>query len=191
MSELREKLLDAALKEVKKSGYAGASISDILKEAGAKKGSLYHHFGSKKDLILKMIEERVNNELKEESIALEQNEMNHLDQIIHFFQDSSQRDCINGCVLGTLMQELSYEDKDFNQALNKSLELWQEVFNIQLKNAQEKNEIKKDVNIDELSTFLMAILQGAVMVTKIQGNDKRYNQSINQVVIYLNSLRTS
>ena len=190
MSELKEKLLDAALKEVKKSGYTGASINDILKEAGGKKGSLYHHFGSKKDLILQMIEQRVNNELKDEWITLEQNDTNHLDDLIHLIQDSSQRDCINGCVLGTLMQELSYEDEDFNKALNTSLDLWQEVFYTKLKKAQEKEEIKAEVNIDELSTFLMAILQGAMLVTKMQGNDTRYNKSINQVVHYLNSIRT-
>lgn len=190
MSELREKLLDAALKEVKKSGYNGASINDILNEAGGKKGSLYHHFGSKKDLILKMIEERVNDELKDEWVDLEKDNNNNLDDLINLIKDSSQRDCINGCVLGTLMQEISYEDEDFNEALNKSLDVWQEVFKTKLKKAQEKKEIREDIDIDELSTFLMAILQGAMLITKMQGNDTRYNKSINQVIDYLNTLRT-
>ena len=189
MSKLREKLLDAALVEVKKRGYHGASINNILKLADGKKGSLYHHFVSKKHLVLRMIEERIYDELQNEWADLKKEQCDNLDNLIKLIKDSSKRDCINGSVIGTLIQEISYEDEDFNVVLNKVLDSWKELFEVQLKKAQEQKEIKKDVNIDELSTFLMAMIQGAMLITKIQGNDTRYNKSINQVIHYLNSLR--
>lgn len=57
--ESREKLLDAAFMEVYKNGYHGASTASILKNAGVPKGSMYHFFNSKKDLVLTAVEERI------------------------------------------------------------------------------------------------------------------------------------
>jgi TetR/AcrR family transcriptional repressor of nem operon len=58
-SNAREKLLDAAFDLVYIHGYAATSVDMILKTAGVPKGSLYHHFGSKKALVTAMIRERL------------------------------------------------------------------------------------------------------------------------------------
>lgn len=55
----REKLLDITFEEVYIHGYAATSVDTILKKAGITKGSMYHHFKSKKELVLAMIEERL------------------------------------------------------------------------------------------------------------------------------------
>jgi len=51
----RDRLLDAAFTEVYKFGYSGAATASILKRAAVPRGSMYHHFSSKKDLVLAMI----------------------------------------------------------------------------------------------------------------------------------------
>ncbi len=55
----RDKLLDATFVEVYRYGYHGASTAAILQKAGVPKGSMYHHFNSKKGMVLAMIEERL------------------------------------------------------------------------------------------------------------------------------------
>lgn len=55
----RDRLLDATFFEVYRYGYAGAGIAAILKEANVPKGSMYHYFRSKKELVMAMIEERL------------------------------------------------------------------------------------------------------------------------------------
>jgi TetR/AcrR family transcriptional repressor of nem operon len=55
----REKLLDVTFEEVYTHGYAATSIDAILQKASVPKGSMYHHFKSKKALVLAMIEERL------------------------------------------------------------------------------------------------------------------------------------
>lgn len=189
MSTLREKLLDAALQEITKNGYNGASVTDILNVAGGKKGSLYYHFSSKKDLALKMIEEKLLKEFQKEWDEVEQQTSNHLDTIIMQLQDCSQKDFQNGCILGTLIQEISYEDSDFNEALNQVIASFQGKLKSQLLKAKEAKEIKEDVDVDEVSMFLISILQGAMLMSKMQGNDMRYRQCSNQMLSYLNTLR--
>ncbi len=53
----RSSLLAAARDVFSSSGFAEASIADVVSRAGASVGSLYHHFGGKADLYLAMFED--------------------------------------------------------------------------------------------------------------------------------------
>ena len=53
----RGALLSAAREVFAASGFAEASIADVVDRAGASVGSLYHHFGGKADLYLALFEE--------------------------------------------------------------------------------------------------------------------------------------
>ena len=53
----RSALLAAAREVFAASGFAEASISEVVARAGASVGSLYHHFGGKADLYLAMFED--------------------------------------------------------------------------------------------------------------------------------------
>lgn len=48
----RERLIDTTQRLLWSDGYAGVSVDRICKEAGVKKGSFYHFFPSKEDLVL-------------------------------------------------------------------------------------------------------------------------------------------
>lgn len=52
----RDKLLDVTFEEVYRFGYCGAGTATILKKAGVPRGSMYHHFSSKKVMVMAMIE---------------------------------------------------------------------------------------------------------------------------------------
>jgi len=53
----RSTLMSAARDVFSSSGFAEASIADVVGRAGASVGSLYHHFGGKADLYLAMFED--------------------------------------------------------------------------------------------------------------------------------------
>lgn len=57
--EAREELLAAALRVFARRGYRLASVDEIASEAGYSKGAVYWHFSSKEDLLLALIEERI------------------------------------------------------------------------------------------------------------------------------------
>jgi len=141
-------------------------------------------------LILKMIEERIIRDAPQEWESLKTNTSNYLDALIVLLKDSSRKDFINGCVLGTLIQELSCEEEeDFHEALNKAVDGLEATFILQLQKAKDAKEIKADTNIEEVSIFLISILEGAMMVSKMKGNASRYDQCTNQMINYLNTLR--
>jgi AcrR family transcriptional regulator len=55
----RRRLLDAGEAVFGRSGFHGASVEEIAREAGATTGALYSNFASKEDLFLALFEERI------------------------------------------------------------------------------------------------------------------------------------
>ena len=55
----RQRLLDVAREVFAQKGYAGASLSEIARQAGLRKASLYHHFSTKDSLYLSVLDQLV------------------------------------------------------------------------------------------------------------------------------------
>src|SRR3954471_10460237 len=57
--EAREALLAAALEVFARRGYGQAGVDEIAAAAGYSKGALYWHFSSKEELLMALVEERI------------------------------------------------------------------------------------------------------------------------------------
>jgi TetR/AcrR family transcriptional repressor of nem operon len=56
VTDTRERLLEAALQLIWKEGLGGSSVDDICEQAQVRKGSFYHFFKSKADLVVAALE---------------------------------------------------------------------------------------------------------------------------------------
>ena len=56
--DVRERLLDAAVRVFARKGYAGTKIQDIVREAGLSTGAVYGRFGSKDELLREAVVSR-------------------------------------------------------------------------------------------------------------------------------------
>lgn len=54
--ETRTKIMESAIKLFSNSGFNKASVDDICAEAGISKGAFYHHFKSKQELFLALLD---------------------------------------------------------------------------------------------------------------------------------------
>ena len=57
--EARDELLSAALRVFARRGYRAAGVDEIAAEAGYSKGALYWYFSGKQDLLLALVDERI------------------------------------------------------------------------------------------------------------------------------------
>jgi AcrR family transcriptional regulator len=57
--ETRDELLTAALRVFARHGYRQAGVDEIAAEAGYSKGALYWHFSGKEELLMALLEERI------------------------------------------------------------------------------------------------------------------------------------
>ncbi len=63
--EARDELLSAALRVFAGRGYGDASMDAIAAEAGYSKGALYWHFASKEELLVTLLDERIDKPMRE------------------------------------------------------------------------------------------------------------------------------
>jgi AcrR family transcriptional regulator len=63
--DTRRALLDAAAKLIAERGYRGTTVDDVVAGGGLSKGTFYWHFKSKEDLLLAVLEERIDRPLHE------------------------------------------------------------------------------------------------------------------------------
>src|SRR5205085_6509626 len=69
--EARAELLSAALRMFAEHGYRQAGVDEIAAEAGYSKGALYWHFSSKEELLVALLDDRIDAPMREQVAVLE------------------------------------------------------------------------------------------------------------------------
>lgn len=183
----REKILDAVFKLVYINGYNGTSMAMILKDCGIPKGSLYHFFKSKKEMVLAVVKERISPSM-DEFYALEEVEgENGIDTIITAMLRVTKKDVLvsYGCPLNRLNQEMSPVDADFEVAINAIYEKIKE----KIVRLLENSTLRDDIESSSLAEYIIAGVWGALSLSPEQSSKKRYLSSINHLINYLKSLK--
>ena len=156
----RDKILNSAHKLFYERGFNGTSIDDILKDAGLNKGSLYHLFKGKKEVLLAVIAERIayNLEQKYKGVATVENPLQYLK---HKLLTTDNFDFKHGCALNNLVQEMSPVDADIAKALLKVYNDLEHYYFLALREESMNDEEKKS-----LAKMMVATIEGAIMAAK-------------------------
>jgi len=183
----REKILDAVFKLVYVNGYNGTSMAMILKECGIPKGSLYHFFKSKKEMVLAVLKERISprmDEFYKLEIVKEEHGLNII--IINILKVAQKQDAVTyGCPLNRLNQEMAPVDEDFEREIN----IIYDNIKTRLKRLIESSNLKGEIESDSLAEFIIATVWGNISLSPKQSSKKRYLASVNHLVNYLKSLK--
>src|SRR6202521_3067777 len=119
----RERLLQAAFREVYRYGFQSAGIDTILAATNVTKGALYYHFESKEALGYAIIEEIISEITRDRWVLPLQRskDKNPVDALIGIVQaiPARPRDVRNGCPLVNLAQEMSLLDEQFRKRLER------------------------------------------------------------------------
>ena len=183
----RDKILDAVSALLYVNGYNGTSMSMILNKCAIPKGSLYHYFKSKKEMVLAVIKERLSPRM-DEFYALEHIDNEHeINTIINSILKVTLKEelIMYGCPLNRLNQEMSPIDKDFEVEINAIYDkIRDKIINL-LKNSN----LKDGVDRDSLAEFIIATVWGSLSLSPTQSSKERYLQSVNHLITYLKSLK--
>src|SRR5580700_5890456 len=128
--DTRQRLLQAAFREVYRCGFQSAGIDTILAATNVTKGALYYHFESKEALGHAIIEEVVAEITSDRWMRpLGQNKDNNpIDALIGIVRaiPARPRDVKRGCPLVNLTQEMSLLNEQFRKRLERIFQAWQE-----------------------------------------------------------------
>src|SRR5215468_1583118 len=187
----RERLLQAAFREVYRSGFRGAGLDTILAATGVTKGALYYHFSSKEALGYAIVEEIVAALPRDKWLRPLQQGKDPIDALIGIVQATSVRpkDVQGGCPLVNLAQEMSPLDQQFRKRLERIFNGWQEGITTALRRGQSQGTVRRDLVPEETASFLIAMYEGYVLLAKNAQDPKVWNVGIRNIVRWLRTLR--
>jgi TetR/AcrR family transcriptional regulator, transcriptional repressor for nem operon len=187
----RERLLQAASREIYRSGFQSASVDTILAVAGVTKGALYYHFDSKEALGHAVIDEVIATCVRVKWVRPLQNGTDPIDALIGAVQDLPVRpaDVRGGCQLNNLAQEMSSLDAGFRKRLAIIFDAWREAVASVLREGQAHGSVRCDVEPAEAAGLLIAMVEGYASLAKNAQDPKVMKAGIRNIVDWLRSLR--
>jgi AcrR family transcriptional regulator len=190
--QTREMILSRSAQVFNRRGYFGASLADIMRETGLEKGGIYNHFTSKDQLALEafdyafgLVQQRVLKALDGKRHAIDR--LLALTQVFYAMAETPSID--GGCpVLNTAI-----ESDDTHPALrDRAREAMQQWFDMLRRIAirgVERDELRSDVDPDELASVFVAMVEGGAMMTKLHHDIAHMRRVTKQLEAYVVSLR--
>ena len=183
----KEKILKLSGQLFNTQGYKATSLRDITEASGYTKGAIYRHFNSKDELEIETLThlshqmfDLVRDRIKEQKTAGAK-----LRSILNYFETYISKPPLKG---GCPLMNVAIEADDAHPQLRKRAVLILDTLGDSiatiLKNGIRYGQIKRDIDVHYFSTVIIASLEGAIMMSKLRGND----DDIKRVIHHLDKL---
>jgi TetR/AcrR family transcriptional regulator, transcriptional repressor for nem operon len=167
----RSRIVEEAAPVFNQRGYEGASLQDIMEATGLEKGGLYRHFSSKEELAAECFRyawglsmERRSNDLKDVEGAIAK-----LKRVVQLF--ATRPSVVPG---GCALMNTAVEADDGNPKLRRlalgALRQWRGQLTGIVEEGIGAGEIRKDVDPCRLANRIIATLEGALMISRLERN---------------------
>ena len=186
----RDKLVETASRLFASQGYHATGMADILNEAQVHRGSLYHAFSSKKDLLVAVLEDYRNGigerllkpafggieDPVERILALLARYRHFLEETRFFF----------GCPIGSLALELREPDEEVRALLAVNFDAW--IRAVELCLIEARDRLPPDVDRRSLATFVLTTMEGGVMLARTYRRIEPFDAAVAHLRDYLERL---
>lgn len=189
----RKDILQAAFREVYRSGFQSAGLSGILANARVTKGALYHHFASKEALGYAIVEEIIAPHNRGQWLRPLQKCKDPIDALIGIVQGLPVRPeaVRGGCAWSNLAQEMSPLVAGFRKRLERVLHDRRQGVASALQAGQAHGTVRRGVDPAETAGFLIATVQGCASLAKNAQDPTVMKEGIKNIVRWLEYLRAT
>ena len=181
----RDHLIEVGLELMRRHGYGATGLQEILHTAGVPKGSFYHHFGSKEEFTVAVIERYVMLEAEHCQEVLGNTRQAPLRRLRRYFEDliqtAGQTAAIQGCLIGTLSLEVAASSALLQGRLSASFMHWQASIAMVLQEAVMKGDLPKSIRPDPLAGFLLNGWEGALLRSQADKSDAPLNDFLRYI----------
>jgi TetR/AcrR family transcriptional regulator, transcriptional repressor for nem operon len=189
----KERIVAAAAPIFNRSGFAGTSLSDLMAATGLQKGGIYRHFKSKEELAVAAFDPAWDTAWNIRWLGVDTtvNAVDQLKQFVANYIDRRTGLVQGGCpVLNTAV-----DSDDGNTVLRdharKALRQWIKRIGGIVSAGILKGEIRKDVDPHRAATVVISILEGALMIVRLQHSEQAFEQVREHLCGFLDSLASN
>lgn len=170
----RERILDAAERQVYQHGFNATTLESILTEAGASKGAFFHHFENKEALGRALIQRYAERDavlLDEAMGAAEATTDDPGEQVLaflRFFEEgvSSAGDLPPGCLFVTFIYERGPGIPADDDVIIRSIEIWRDRLLGKLEAAARQRPRLANTDLPSLADQVFTVFEGGFVLAR-------------------------
>lgn len=170
-----QQVLKNAMNVFWRHGYTGTSLSGLRAATGLNPGSIYNHFGSKKELFLQALGFYIN-AVVGERITTVLNRGEPLEGIESFFTTAFEpvplQDLI-GCLLTNTALDREIEDGQINAVVRDGIGRIEQAIAARLDQAQAAGDISPDIDSRDAAIHLVSCFQGLSVIGRLTKDKQR------------------
>ncbi|MBB3232581.1 TetR/AcrR family transcriptional regulator [Halomonas stenophila] len=167
----KERLLDSGLSMLLVRGYNDLGIQALLEATGTPKGSFYHHFRSKEDFTLQVIDRYMAEVHRGLDHSLGNTSLPPLERVRLFFelsQEKYRQEGYLGCLLGGVGQELSGVSETFRRKIESCFTAIAIRIAGCLEEARQRGELPPEKDPRQMADLLVDCWEGAALRSRLR-----------------------
>jgi len=192
MDELstRDRLVFAAMKLFGEKGYLSTSVQDILREAGANAGSLYHAFPTKQDVLVAVLDlyrQGIEPMLLAPAWAGVDDPIERIFALLASYRQALElSDCLYGCPIGSIALELHEPDPPVRELLSINFTQW--VGHVEGCLVAAGERLPADLDRHMVAILVLNVMEGGVMQSRTHRTLEAFDASVAGLRDYLTRL---
>ena len=169
----RKRIVEAAAPIFNQHGYQGSSLNALMEATGLKKGGIYRHFASKQELAAEAFDYTWEAAWKARLLHVDEkaNGIDKLKQLIANFIER-RPPVPGGCPVLNTAVDADDGNPILRSRVGKALRSWTGRLQAYVEEAQQQRDAEPDVDSKDVATLIVASLEGALMMSRIQRNDE-------------------
>ena len=184
----RERIIRQAAPLFNQRGYEGSSMQEIMVATKLEKGGIYRHFPSKQQLAAEAFDYAWDEARNARRHDLDRDE-NSVDKLKHFIANFVERrgSVPGGCPLLNTATDSDDGNIVLRTRARKALQDWQSFLGSIIANGIRKGEIRTDVAKAKLANVIIASLEGAIMIGRLEQSVEPLRHAQSHLDNYLES----
>ena len=158
-----------------KQGYYNTSIDDILKELSLSKGAFYHHFESKEEFFVNIIQNLVFQKVYHmlvEPISATEDPLNAISKCFEDALETAEHNELDyGFVLSNFITEFNRKSPEITKYLNDILKVWEVNLITALQKGKSDGFVDRHTDSEAVATYLISSYIG-VRTLMVEGNSR-------------------
>jgi len=189
--DTKDRLVTTALRLFSEKGYDSTSVADILRDAGANSGSLYHFFATKQELleeVLRRYRDGIGPMLLDPAWDGVDDPIEKVFALLARYRLAlSMTDCLYGCPIGYLALELHEPDPPVRELIAQNFDGW--VTAIAQCYEAAGDRLPRQLDRRALAVFTLTTMEGGVMQSRTHRDLKAFDQSVAMLRDYVRRLQ--
>jgi TetR/AcrR family transcriptional regulator, transcriptional repressor for nem operon len=189
----KQKIIEQAAIIFNRNGYAGTSIADIMRLTGLPRASIHHHFRTKDEIAIAAFDHTLTSIVEAVMQNVEQQEtaIDRLGAFVDTFRGfTTQPIGVGGCPILNTAVESDDTHPALRQHAQRAVSQIRALVGSIVELGIRQGEIVVTTDIEQVSTVILATIEGAIMISKLYGNDLYLDQAIAHLHQYINDLHS-